>query len=145
MGTTVNHPEIAVRDTPTATQERKSATTKLHEKKSNWLSLSLSLFFFCTLILVKLKFKLPYHINYQLLWLKILSQRDVVAVLLFWTSIRCKWLTGRKNSLASCTAPLFDSNLVAIFFNWLSVGNPDITTRNTLQTYNAQHTHTIWK
>lgn len=34
MGTTVNHPEIAVRDTPTATQERKSATTKLYEKKN---------------------------------------------------------------------------------------------------------------
>lgn len=54
MGTTVNHPEIAVRDTPTATQERKSATTKLYEKQNQMDFFFLS-FLFCTLILVKIK------------------------------------------------------------------------------------------
>ena len=79
---------------------------------------------FCTLIFVKLKSNLSFYINYQLLWLKTLSQRDVVAALLFWISIHCKWFTGRTNSLASCTVPLFDSDLVAMFFNGLSVGEP---------------------
>ena len=46
MGTTVNHPEIAVRDTPTATQERKSATTKLYGKKNQIDFLFLCLFSF---------------------------------------------------------------------------------------------------
>ena len=58
MGTTVNHPEIAVRDTPTATQERKSATTKLYEEKKIKLIFSFSVsFLFCTLILVKIKIR----------------------------------------------------------------------------------------
>ena len=124
MGTTVNHPEIAVRDTPTATQERKSATTKLYGKKIKLISSFSVSILFCTLIFVKLKSNLSFYINYQLLWLKTLSQRDVVAALLFWISIRCKWFTGRTNSLASCTVPLFDSDLVAMFFNGLSVGEP---------------------